>query len=257
MTTGPCPAGVLGGQVAVVTGGTDGIGLGVALALGRAGARVVVCSRRADAVAATERRLRDLGVDAAGLTADVREPARMQVVAARAADRFGGLDILVNCAGGSFGDRFRRAPLMELDADDMLEAYRANTVGAFIAAKAVVPAMRAGQGGSIVFISSVVARHISAGMAAYGAAKAALDHLTRSLAHELAPAIRVNAVAPGHIDTPRTAARRDATKRARQMAETPIGRYGTPEDVAGAVVYLASPAAAWVTGEVVNVTGGL
>lgn len=257
MTTGPGPAGVLNGQVAVVTGGTDGIGLGVALALGRAGARVVVCSRRPDAVAAAERRLGDLGVAAAGLAADVRDPDRMHVVAARAADRFGALDILVNCAGGSFGDRFRRAPLMELDAEDMLEAYRANTVGAFIAAKAAVPAMRAGQGGCIVFISSVVARHISAGMAAYGAAKAALDHLTRSLAHELAPAIRVNAVAPGHIDTPRTAARRDAGKRARQMAETPMGRYGTPEDVAGAVVYLASPAAAWVTGEVVNVTGGL
>lgn len=247
--------GVLVGQVAVITGGSEGIGRGIAEAMGLAGATVVVTSRRESAVAAAEKELAALGIEAAGIAADVRDEASVGALVRTVADRFGGIDVLVNSAGGSFNEDFGRGPVLELRPEDLLEAYRLNVVGSFIAIKAAAPYLSA-RNGSVVNIGSVAAYAAARGMAAYGAAKAAAHALTKSMARELAPAIRVNAVAPGHIDTPRTNSRRDEAKRARQLAETPMGRYGTPEDVAGAVVYLASPAAKWVTGTVVNVTGG-
>ena len=247
----------LDGKVAVVTGGTEGIGRGITEALGRAGAKVVVTSRRAQAVADAQASLEQEGIEALGAAADVRSESAMADLVGHVFARFGGIDVLVNSAGGSFGDSFGRGPVLELKPGDLMEAYRLNVVGAFIAARAVVPVMRQRGGGSVVNIGSVAAYSAASGMAAYGAAKAAVNSLTRSMARELAPEIRVNAVAPGHIDTPRTNARRDAEKRARQLAETPLGRYGTPDDVAAAVLYLASAASCWVTGEVLVVAGGM
>lgn len=246
---------VLAGKVAIVTGGSEGIGRGVAEAMGLAGATVVVTSRRGSAVAAAEKELAALGIEAVGLTADVRDESSVAALVQGVADRFGGIDVLVNSAGGSFNEDFGRGPVLELSPADLLEAYRLNVVGSFICIKAVAPYLSA-RGGSVVNIGSIAAFSAARGMAAYGASKAAIHALTKSMARELAPGIRVNAVAPGHIDTPRTNSRRDEAKRARQLAETPMGRYGTPEDVAGAVIYLASPAARWVTGVVMNVAGG-
>lgn len=247
--------GVLAGQVAVVTGGSDGIGRGVAIAMGRAGAQLAVTSRRASAVADAAKELTDLGIDAIGVSSDVRDETSVANLMAAVQDRFGGIDILVNSAGGSFSEDFERGPILQRSPVDLIEVYRLNVVGSFICIKAAAPILSE-RGGSVVNIGSMGAWAPARGMAAYGAAKAALHALTKSMARELAPEIRVNAVAPGHIDTPRTNARRDEAKRARQMAETPMGRYGTPDDVAGAVVYLASPAASWVSGEVICVTGG-
>jgi NAD(P)-dependent dehydrogenase (short-subunit alcohol dehydrogenase family) len=247
----------LDGKVALVTGGSAGIGRGIAELLGRAGAKVVVTSRREEAVAEAAKALADAGIDALGAAADVRDEASVGALVGQARDRFGGVDVLVNSAGGSFGDSFGRGPVLSLKPEDLLESYRLNVVGTFIASKAVAPVMTERGGGSVVNISSVAAYSAARGMAAYGATKAALNSLTRSMARELAPGIRVNAVAPGHIDTPRTSARRDAAKRARQLAETPMARYGTPADVAGAVLYLACAASCWVTGEVIVVSGGM
>jgi NAD(P)-dependent dehydrogenase (short-subunit alcohol dehydrogenase family) len=247
----------LDGKVAVVTGGTEGIGRGIAEVLGRAGAKVVVTSRREEAVTVAAKSLGDDGIDALGIAADVRDEPSVQDLVRQACDRFGGIDVLVNSAGGSFGDSFERGPVLGLRPEDLIESYRLNVVGSFITAKAMAPVMTGRGGGAVVNISSVAAYSAARGMAAYGATKAALNSLTRSMARELAPDVRVNAVAPGHIDTPRTNARRDAAKRARQLAETPMGRYGTPTDVAGAVLYLASAASAWVTGEVIVVAGGI
>lgn len=247
---------VLAGQVAIVTGGTEGIGRGIAEALGRAGANVAVTSRRDSAVAETAKELADLGIDAIGVAADVRDEASVASLVATVVERFGGVDILVNSAGGSFNESFERGPVMELRPEDLLEAYRLNVVGAFICSKAVVPELRR-RAGSIVNIGSMAAWAAARGMSSYGATKAALHAFTRSMARELAPELRVNAVAPGHIATARTNARRDEAKRARQIAETPMARYGTPEDVAAAVLYLVSPGASWVTGEVIRVAGGM
>jgi NAD(P)-dependent dehydrogenase (short-subunit alcohol dehydrogenase family) len=247
----------LAGKVAVVTGGTEGIGRGIAEMLGLAGAKVVVTSRREQAVTEAAKSLGDSGVDAIGVAADVREESSVEDLVRQARERFGGIDVLVNSAGGSFGDSFGRGPVLSLRPEDLIESYRLNVVGTFIATKAVAAVMRERGGGSVVNISSMAGYSAAHGMAAYGAAKAAVNSLTTSMARELAPDIRVNAVAPGHVDTPRTNARRDAAKRARQLAETPMGRYGTPADVAGAVLYLASAASSWVTGEVILVSGGM
>jgi 7-alpha-hydroxysteroid dehydrogenase len=248
--------GVLAGKIVIVTGGSEGIGRGVAEAMGRAGATVVVTSRRESAVAAAEKDLVGFGIEAVGLAADVRDEASVAALMQGVADRFGGIDVLVNSAGGSFNEDFNRGPVLDLHPDDLLEAYRLNVVGTFICIKGAAPYLSA-RGGSVINIGSMAAYSAARGMAAYGASKAAAHALTKSMARELAPGIRVNAVAPGHIDTPRTNSRRDETKRARQLAETPMGRYGTPKDVAGAVIYLASPAAQWVTGAVINLAGGM
>ena len=248
--------GVLAGQVVIVTGGSEGIGRGVAEAMGRVGAKVAVTSRRESAVAAAERELSELGIDALGVAADVRDEASVANLTQAVVDRFGGIDILVNSAGGSFNEDFERGPILELRPEDLLEAYRLNVVGSFICVKAAAPHLLA-RNGSVINIGSMAAWSAARGMAAYGASKAAAHALTKSMARELAPGIRVNAVAPGHIDTPRTNSRRDEAKRARQIAETPMARYGTPEDVAAAVIYLASPAASWMTGEVIRVAGGM
>ena len=248
--------GVLAGQVTVVTGGSDGIGRGVAIAMGKAGAKVAVTSRRESVVATVAKELNDLGIDAIGVRSDVRDETSVANLMATVADRFGGVDILVNSAGGSFNEDFERGPILQLSGHDLLEVYRLNVVGSFNCIKAAAPNLL-DRGGSVVNIGSMGAWASATGMAAYGASKAALHALTKSMARELAPGIRVNAVAPGHIDTPRANSRRDEAKRARQLAETPMARYGTPDDVAGAVIYLASPAASWVTGEIITVGGGM
>lgn len=257
MSTSVLGKGALAGRVAVVTGGSAGIGRGIAEALARAGARVVVASRRQEAVTTAEKELVTLGYDAFGVATDVTDESSVEALMSATGDRFGGLDILVNCAGGSFGSSFERGPVLSLRDQDLLECYRLNVVGTFLCTKAAVPHMRERGAGSVVNITSVAAYSAARGMAAYGAAKAAMNSLTRSMARELAPDVRINAVAPGHIDTPRTNDRRDEAKRARQLAETPMGRYGTPEDVAGAVIYLASDAASWVTGEIIRLDGGM
>ena len=246
----------LQGQVAIVTGGTEGIGRAIAEVLGRAGARIVVTSRRDDAVVATAEQFEREGIEALGVATDVRSPEAVEGLVAAALDAFGDIDILVNTAGGSFGDSFSRGPLLDLSPDDFIESYRLNVVGAYLCARAAVPAMRAGGGGSIVNISSLASHDPAQGMAAYGASKAALNNLTRSMAREWAPDIRVNAVAPGHIDTPRTTANRSPERVAVQLKEIGLGRMGTPVDIANGVLYLVAPAGAWLTGIVLDIDGG-
>lgn len=246
----------LNDKVAIVTGGTEGIGRAIAEILGRAGAKVVVTSRREDAVEATAAAFRDLEIEASGVATDVRDSDAVANLVSKAVDSFGRIDILVNTAGGSFGDSFGRGPLLDLSANDFLESYRLNVVGAYLCAAAAVPVMRDGGGGSIVNISSLASHDPAQGMAAYGASKAALNNLTRSMAREWAPDIRVNAIAPGHIDTPRTSANRSPERVATQLAEIGLGRMGTPEDVGNGVLFLVSPAGAWLTGVVLDIDGG-
>ncbi len=246
----------LDGRVAVVTGGTEGIGAAIARELGTAGARVVVTSRREEAVAKMAAELEAVGVEAIGVAADVRETAAVQNLFARTRERFGRVDVLVNNAGGSFGDRFKRGRMLSLEGDDFIEAYRLNVVGAFLCSKAAVPIMQEVGAGSIVNVSSMAAFQVEGPMAPYAASKAALVNLTTAMAHEWAPTIRANAVAPGHIDTPRVSANRSPERVQRLLTEISLARMGTPEDVAHAVRYLASPASAWLTGSVIRVDGG-
>lgn len=243
-------------RVAIVTGGTSGIGRGIAQRLGEGGAKVVVCSRTAANVAATEAELAAEGIDALGVALDVREESGVEALIHATLERFGGIDVLVNSAGGSFGDTYRRGPLLELEASDFIESYRLNVVGAFLCSKAAFPHLQSREG-AIVHVSSLAGRAPSAGlMGAYGATKAALNNLTKTMGREFAPHVRVNAVAPGHIDTPRTSANRSPERLAAVTKEIAMARFGTPTDVADLVCFLASPAASWITASVFDIDGG-
>src|SRR3984957_573417 len=238
-------------RVVVVTGGTDGIGLGIASAFARAHAKVVICSRSIEKVRNAESLLNELGSEILAMAIDVREPSAVAELFAATEERFGGLDVLVNNAGGSFSDTFIRGPLLSLTGSDLLEAFRLNVVGGFNCVQLAVPMMRARGAGTIVNITSVAAEGVSGAMGAYGASKAALNNVTRTMAEEFAPEVRVLGVAPGAIATPRTAA-----DHAGRVGWILMGRVGTPEDVALLVCFLASSAAAWMTGTVVHLDGG-
>lgn len=246
----------LSGRVAVVTGGSEGIGRGVAEGLGRGGASVVVAARTKAKVAVAEEELRAAGIEALGVPTDVRDEESVTNLFGTVMARFGRLDILVNSAGGAFGDTFRMGPLLSLDVADFLESYRTNVIGALLCSRGAVPLMNRTGGGSIVHISSGAGRSATPNlMGAYGASKAALNNLTRTMALEFAPTIRVNAVLPGHVETPRTKANRTPERVARALRDSASGRMGTPEDIAGAVCFLCSPAAAWISAVILDVNG--
>lgn len=244
------------GEIAVVTGATEGIGRAVAVALAGTGMTVVVSSRRKEAVDATVSALLQSGYSAVGVPADVTDSGAVRRLFAQVGRLDGAFSTLVNCAGGSFGDGFRRGALADMTEADLLGAFRLNVVGAFTCAQAAARLLSTPHA-SIVNVSSAAGGRLPPpGMAAYGAAKAALNSLTRSMAAEWAPRIRVNAVAPGYIDTPRTSATRTPERLAAQLDSIALRRLGAPEEVAAAVVHLASPAASWTTGTVYEINGG-
>lgn len=240
-------------RVAVVTGASKGIGRGIALGFAEAGADLVLAARTAadlEEVAAAARRL---GRRALAVPCDVNERAGLEQLAERAWAEFGRIDVLVNNAGGA-----PPKPALRTSEKAFEAAFHFNVTTAFLLSRLVIPRMLARDGGAILNISSGMSWLVDRGFVAYGTAKAALSHMTRLLAYEMAPRVRVNAIAAGAIATdallPMLAALPEA--RARLEAATPLGRIGTPEDVAAAALYLCSPAGAWVTGKVVEVDGG-
>lgn len=246
----------LDGRVAVITGASAGIGAAIAAELGQAGAAVVVVARRQEGVERVASELASDAIDAVGITADVRDEDSVERLFGQVRDRFGRLDVLVNNAGGSFGDSFGRGALLELGASDFTEAYRFNVVATYLCSRTAVPLMRHSGGGSIVQIGSMSGYQVQDGMGAYGPAKAALINLTTAMAREWAPAVRVNAVVPGYIDTPRVRAHRSPEEVARVLGEIALGSLGTPENVAAAVRFFAAPASSWITGTALRVDGG-
>ncbi|MCP2339564.1 SDR family oxidoreductase [Actinomadura rupiterrae] len=240
------------GRVAVVTGAGRGIGASSAVALAQAGADVVLAAR-------TEEQLRKVAaeIEAAGrralvVPADLSDPAASADLAARAADAFGRLDIVVNNVGGTMPAAF-----LDTGTDELEEAFRFNVSGAHALTRAAVPHMLAAGGGAVVNIASAMGRMAGRGFLAYGTAKAALVHYTRLAATDLAPRIRVNAIAVGSVATSALdIVMTNDELRTRMEANTPLRRIGDPEEVAASVLYLASPAAGYVTGTVLRVDGG-
>jgi NAD(P)-dependent dehydrogenase (short-subunit alcohol dehydrogenase family) len=247
----------LTGSVAVVTGGSEGIGLGISEQLGTAGARVVVASRSQEKVDKAVAGLAAQGIDVTGVAADVREEAAVGRLFDAAVAAYGRLDILVNNAGGAFGDTFRHGPLSRLTADDFVEAFRANVVGTLLCSQRAAPIMKQTGGGSIVHISSGAGRFAAPQlMGAYGASKAALNNLTRTMAMEFAPDVRVNAILPGHVDTPRVSANRTPERAAAALLDSASGRLGTPSEIGSAVCFLCAPAGSWVNAVLLDINGG-
>jgi NAD(P)-dependent dehydrogenase (short-subunit alcohol dehydrogenase family) len=243
----------LGGKVAVVVGGTSGIGRAIAHGFAHGGADVIPTSRRTEQVETAAREIEELGRRTLRVTSDVADRASLERVLAEALDTFGQVDILVNSAG-----RTKRGPTIDFSEDDWNAIIDTNLTGTLRACQVFGRHMLERQSGSIINIASLstfVALHE---VAAYSASKAAVGSLTKSLAVEWSSrGVRVNAIAPGVFRTALNQKLLDETERGREfLLRTPMRRFGNVDELAGAAIFLASDAASFVTGEILTVDGG-
>jgi 7-alpha-hydroxysteroid dehydrogenase len=239
-------------QVAVVTGSGRGIGAATAVALAQAGADVVIASRTASDLNAVAEQVAAAGRRAHPVVADLSDLDETAALAATAQDVFGRLDIVVNNVGGTYP-----RPFLESTPEFLEEAFHFNVGTAHALTRAAVPLMLANGGGAVVNVSSVMGRLTGRGFLAYGSAKAALAHYTSLAAADLAPKIRVNALAVGSVATSALdIVMGNDEIRGRMERATPLRRIGAAEDAAAAVLFLASDAGSFVTGKVLGVDGG-
>lgn len=244
----------LDGQVAVVTGAGRGLGAAMALAFAEAGADVLIAARTQSQLEEVAQQVEATGRRAKVVVADLARPEDTAALAATAVEAFGRLDVVVNNVGGTMPNA-----LLSTSTKDLRDAFTFNVATAHALTTAAVPLMlEHSGGGSIINVTSTMARASGRGFAAYGTAKAALAHYTRLSAFDLAPRIRVNAIAPGSILTSalEIVASNDELRDPMEKA-TPLRRLGDPQDIAAAAVYLASPAGSYLTGKTLEVDGGL
>ncbi len=245
----------LSGEVAVVTGAGRGIGEGIAKTLAGAGASVVCAARRSNEIERVAAEIRDAGGAAIALTTDVTDDAAVETLAKGAIAEFGRLDIWVNNAGGSP----IQAPLVKLPREEWDATLRLNLTAVWICTN--IAAAHLQDGGRVLNISSRAAEMVTPGSGHYSAAKAGVNMLTKTFAQELGPRIRVNGIMPGAVPT-------EIMMQALQLGEDdlpklekalrlPAGRLGTPEDLGAAALYLCSRASSWVTGQTLNISGGM
>ena len=243
---------LLAGEIALVTGASRGIGHAIALGLGRAGAVVIGTATSEAGAEAIGAALAEVGIQGRGAVLDVSDPDSVDGLVADVAGHEGPITILVNNAGIT-----RDNLLMRMKPEDWDNILNTNLSSVYRTARACLRGMMKARRGRIINIGSVVGAMGNPGQANYCAAKAGIGGFTRSLAREVGSrSITVNTIAPGFIETDMTRALDDA-QRAAMAAQIPLGRLGAPEDIAAAVLVLASPAGAYVTGETLNVNGGL
>lgn len=241
----------------------------MALALAEAGADIAIVARRPEAVSGRGAsrphgpvepavgEIRALGRRCTAITADLRESDQVDRMVQEALGEFGRIDVLVNNAGGSWGETFQTGPLLGVTPQDFDETFRLNVKNVLLCSRAVVPVMKEQGKGSIVNISSSAGRHAIPGRGLYGAAKAAVIHLTQTMALEWGPEVRVNAVVPGSVaNLHRSLAPGTEQQLNQQIGQIALGRLGMPEEFAGTVVYLASDASSFTSGATIDINGG-
>ncbi|HEY1647361.1 MAG TPA: 3-oxoacyl-[acyl-carrier-protein] reductase [Terracidiphilus sp.] len=242
----------LGGRIALVTGASQGIGRACALELAAAGAKVALAARNQDKLAHAVHEIEAAGGEAAAFALDIASEDSIKAAAKSVIERFGKVEILVNNAGIT-----RDGLMLRMKRPDWDDVLSTNLTGTFLLTQALLSPMLRNRWGRIINISSVVGRTGQAGQVNYAASKAGLIGLTRSMAREVASrGITVNAVAPGYIETPMTAIL-NQDQRAAMMTQIPLGRPGTDAEIAQSVAFLASDAAAYITGHVLDVNGGM
>lgn len=239
-------------RTALITGASRGIGKACALALSEAGVRVALAARNVELLETLASEVRSRGHEAFVVALDLTSPESIKAAVAKVAKEFGRIDILVNNAGMT-----KDGLALRMKKDDWDVVLATNLTGAFLMSQQVLQGMMRERWGRIINISSVVAEMGNPGQSNYVASKAGLIGFTKSLAHEMGSRnITVNAVAPGFVETDMTHGLPPELKE-KMLANIPLRRIGQPEDIAGAVVFLASDAAAYVTGHVLDVNGGI
>lgn len=243
---------ILKDKTALVTGAARGIGKSVALKLASAGANIIVADVLEEEAVATAAEITDMGVKAFASTADISDAKQVAGMVDMAVEKTGRLDVLVNNAGVT-----RDGLLMRMSEDDWDFVLRVNLKGSALCTRSAAKVMFKQRSGKIINVSSVIALMGNPGQANYAASKAGLIGLTRSMSKELGPrGIQVNAIAPGFIDTAMTQALPDKV-RDEYSKNIPLGRFGTPEEVGDLVLFLASPASDYITGQVIAIDGGM
>ncbi len=241
----------LGGQVAIVTGAAAGIGKAIARLFAEAGASVVVTDLKLDGAQAVAAEITKQGGKAVGLECNVTKEDQLEAAVAAALKNFGKLTILVNNAGGGGPKPF------DMPMSDFEWAYQLNVFALFRLTQLAAPHMQKAGGGAVLNISSMAGENKNIRMASYSSSKAAVNHLTRNIAFDLGPmGIRVNCIAPGAIKTDALAKVLTPEIEKTMLKHTPLGRLGEGDDIANAALFFCSPAASWVSGQVLTVSGG-
>ena len=242
---------MLTGQGAVVSGGGAGIGRAIALRFAGAGASVLVSDLKLAAAETVAEEIAAAGGEAQGAACDVTRDSDLSALVDAALARFGRISLLVNNAGGGGPKPF------DMPMSDFVRAFQLNVFSIFRLCQLCAPHIEAAGGGAILNISSMAGENRNSRMTSYGSSKAAVNHLTRNMAFDLGPRnIRVNAIAPGAIKTAALASVLTPDVEKAMLKHTPLGRLGEPDDIARAAQFLCSPAAAWISGQILTVSGG-
>jgi len=242
----------LQGKVAVITGGAQGLGRAITLGMAREGAKVVVADLQADKAESVANEARALGAEALALEVNVGSEPLVQRLAEQTFKRFGAVDILVNDAGV-----YLRSPVVSKSEEDWDRTLDINLGGNFLCARAFVPAMRKQKSGRIISVASSIAHTGAKEFADYAASKAAIIGFVKALARELGPdGITVNAICPGSANTDMPRRHRSEEEVMARLRATPLGHVLEPEDIAGSVLFLASDAASYITGQAYNINCG-
>ncbi len=243
----------LKGKVAIVTGGANGIGKATALLLAKAGADIAIGDFKPEKAEKAAKEIRELGVKAIAVSCNVLKDEDLVNLVDTTVKELGGIHILINNAGGGGGGRENP---FKISVDDFRRDFELNVFSSWRLCQLCVPHMKKDGYGSIVFTTSMSSINKSPNMSGYAASKAAVNHMAANLAHDFGPEVRLNCVGPGATRTAALDSVLTPEIEAKMLANTPIKRLGTADDIAGAMLYFASPVSEWVSGQTIFVNGG-